>query len=152
MSDEHVSLFAGESNGQRTYEPVHVVVVRDGVRRVLFTPGMVYGIAAGDEIELTEGGEFKVLRRGQNLAVRVFSEEPIAQYLPRLQAEVQPLGGRIDGQVKHGAAFTIPVSAGFKSVEAIFVSFVNDHPSCIWEYGNVYDEQSKPLGWWAAEV
>ena len=57
-------------------------------------------------------------------------------------------GGRLDGQIKRGLAFTIPVSVGFKIVEALFKQFAEQHPACVWEFGNVYDEDGKPLGWW----
>jgi hypothetical protein len=152
MSDLHVNLFAGESHGQRVCEPVHVTQVRDGVYRVLFSPGLVYGLAAEDEIKLLEDGQFTVVSRGQNLAVRVYFEMPVADLTPVLTRQVELLGGRLDGQVRSGIAFTIPVVATFKAVEAIFNNFVAAHPGSEWEFGNVFDEQNRPLCWWPAGV
>ena len=152
MRDLHVDLFAGESHGQRVCEPVHVMEVCDGVYRVLFSPGLVYGLAADDQIELLEDGDFTVVSRGQNLAVRVYYETPVAEFVRVLTRDVELLGGRLDGQVQGGAAFTIPVTATFKAVEAIFNSFTAAHPGSEWEFGNVYDEQNRPLCWWPAGV
>ncbi len=152
MSDLHVPLIAGESRGRPVFEPVHVAQVHEGIYRVLFTPGLVYGIAADDEIELLGDGQFNVVRRGQNLAVRVLSEAHLTQLVSVLEKRVQLLGGRLDGQVERGLAFTIPVVAGFQAVEALFNLFISEHPGSIWEYGNVYDAQDQPLGWWPAGV
>ena len=148
MTWQHVHLLAGEHDGQPVYEPVHVTRIRDNVYRVLFTPGLVYGTAAGDEIEPLSDGRFNVVVRGQNLAVRVLSEALIEGASAHLERAVRALGGRLDGQVGHGLAFTVPVKAGFKAVEEVFERFVRAHPGSIWEYGNVYDEEDRPLGWW----
>lgn len=152
MDEIHVDLFAGEVLGQRTYEPVHVIRLHDSIYRVLYAPGVVYGIAAGDEIRLLAEGEFDVVHRAQNLAVRVYSSEPIEDWADGLVAEVQRLGGRLDGRIRHGFAFTIPVTVGFNAVETVFGSFVTEHPKCLWEFGNVYDEAGDPLGWWPTSV
>jgi len=150
LNEQHVLLVADENDGHPVDEPVHVVPVRGNVYRVLFTPGLVYDIAADDEIELLGDGRFKVVLRGQNLAVRVFSQLPIAEWSGLLEREVGSLCGRLDGQVEQGLAFTIPVRAGFKAVEAVFNRFIEAHPGCTWEYGNVYDEDDRPLGWWSS--
>ena len=118
--------------------------------RVIFSPGLVYGIAAEDEIEVWGEGEFKVTRRGGNLAVRVFSEQPIRGICDRLIERVSSeLGGRMDGEPKNVMAFTGPVSATFSAVEAVFEAFANRISSVVWEYWNVYDQEGNPLNWWA---
>ena len=148
MSEIHIDLFVGTRRGERAYEPVHVTHVRDDIYRVLYTPGLVYGIAAEDEIRLLADGEFDVVRRAGNLAVRVYSEGAIEGWAEGFIGEVQHLGGRLDGRIRRGLAFAIPASVGFASIEALFGRFVSEHPSCHWEYGNVYDAAGKPLEWW----
>jgi hypothetical protein len=147
----HIDLFAGESRGQRTYEPIHVTQVRDGVYRVLYSPGLVYGIAAGDEIRALPDGEFEVLQRGPNLAVRVFSDDPIRPLAAELISEVQRLGGHVDGGVHHGLAFTIPIATGFAAIETVFDCFVRSHTGSFWEFGNIFDSGGKLLNWWAVQ-
>jgi hypothetical protein len=64
---------------------------------------------------------------------------------------VAQLGGSQDGAIERGLAFTIPVSAGFAAVEAVFNAWVAEHAGWEWHYGNVYDPADgvTPLGWWA---
>lgn len=153
MADCHVTLIAGESNGAPMFEPVHVAPLGGNLYRVIFSPGLVYGVAAGDEIELEADGRFKIVRRGRNLAVRVLSEFPLSEYADQLAGVVSArLAGRLDGQITHGLAFTIPVSTGFSTVEEVFDGFVQEHPGTVWEYGNVYDDAGKPIGWWQSAV
>jgi len=40
------------------------------------------------------------------------------------------------------------VSVGFEALEAAMNAVAKLIPSSSWWYGNVYDEQGKPLGWW----
>jgi len=43
---------------------------------------------------------------------------------------------------------TVPVAAGFARVEAALDAAVRELPGSSWAYGNVYDPQDRPLGWW----
>jgi hypothetical protein len=147
----HVLLLVEYRNGHPFREPVHATPVRDGVFRLLHSPGFVLGIAAGDEFRLVgEDGVFDVTSRGGNLAVQVFSREPVAPLRAELTARVEALGGVLDGAIEHGLVFTIPVSAGFAAVEAMFNSWVAEHADWEWIYGNVYDPADgvTPLNWW----
>lgn len=151
-SEQHLLLLIEYQQGQPLKEPVHVEEVNRGVFRLLYTPGFVQGIAAGDEFRLIGGdGAFEVTRRGGNLAVQVFSSHPVAPLRDELAAQVSRLGGALDGAVEQGLAFTIPVSAGFAAVEAVFNTWVAEHPGWVWYFGNVYDPADgiTPLGWWA---
>jgi hypothetical protein len=129
-------------------EPVHVEM-HEGRLRVLFSPGLVYGVAAGDELEVTDGGSFKVLRRGGNVAVRVLCARGVSSFAHELQEKVSKLlGGRLDGRLRNGLVFTIPVTAGFKSIENVFEGLQERESDVLWEFGNVYDRDGSELGWW----
>ena len=135
------------------FEPVHVNPLGEKTYRVLFSPGLAYGIAADDEIQLLDDGQYEVTRRGRNLAVRVLSAKSLSEHAHALTDQVRErLGGRLDGQTSKGLAFTVPVSAGFQAVEALFEQFVANQTGVVWEYGNVYDENGKPIGWWHSEA
>ena len=151
MAEQHIELLVEVANGRRKREPVHVEPLGNSRYRVLFTPGLVYGIAAGDEIEmLDDEGAFRVVKRGGNLAVRVLSEQPLGERGDQLAAKVQQqLNGSLDGRIPRGLAFTIPVTTGFTAIEALFNQFVSENPAALWEYGNVYDDKDRPLNWWA---
>jgi hypothetical protein len=44
--------------------------------------------------------------------------------------------------------WTIPIAAGFKPIERVMAAAVARAPASDWWYGNVYDENGKPLLWW----
>jgi hypothetical protein len=151
MHAQHVSLCIESRDGKPRTEPVHVQPLPDGNYVLLHSPGFVQGIAAGDEFALTDAeGSFQVIRRSGNLAIQIFSKEAIVPLLPTLSALASRLGGVLDGNISQGAVLTVPVAAGFSTVEAELSAFVAQHPSCAWYYGNVYSPSDgiTPLFWW----
>lgn len=146
----HVHLRVGKSrDGKPAFEPIHAHPLGGRRYRVLFTPGLAYGIAADDEIELADDGTYAVVSRGKNIAVRVFSDEPLQDLEASLTIQVQVhLSGRLDGRRPHGLAYTVPLSAGFGPLEDVFTIFTQAHAGTLWEYGNVYGEDGLPLNWW----
>jgi hypothetical protein len=120
------------------------------------SPGMVEGIAAGDEIEIAPGEQlgYRVLKRGGNLCVWFYFPRPVDETHPdvfELSTSVEALGGWLDGGYARMVVFTIPVSVGFAAVEAVLDAAVARHPESTWLYGNVYDpaDGKTPLGWWS---
>jgi hypothetical protein len=149
--EHHLLLLIEYRRGQPLKEPVHVDQLGGGAYRLLYTPGLVQGIAAGDEFRLIGAdGAFEVTRRGGNLAVQVFSQQPVAPLQAELTKRVARLGGRLDGAIECGLAFTVPVSVGFPAVESVFNTWAAEHPGWEWYFGNVYDpaDETKPLDWW----
>ncbi len=135
------------------HEPVHVESLGQNRFKLLFTPGLAYGIAADDVLEVADDGSYEVVIRGRNVAVRVFTEQAIAEIENELTAKVQAeLGGRLDGKVLRGLAYTVPIETGFHSIEALFTDFMARTPDALWEYGNVYAENRAPLDWWLSEA
>jgi hypothetical protein len=148
MPDSHIHLHV---HGGKGLEPVHAERIGEGRYRLLSSPGFVLGVAAGDEIELLgTDGHFRVLRHGGNVAVQLFSREPVKAYRESVAAQVvQRLNGALDGGIDRGLVFTIPVETGFEKIEAFFDSLVREIPGTEWMYGNVYDpETGAPLNWW----
>lgn len=151
----HLHLrFGTLADGSPRLEPVHAEPLGGPRFRLANSPGWTYGVAAGDEVERTDDhGGFRVIRRGGNVAVRLFSTEALRRdRIEALEAEVRErLGGWVDGGLDDRArVFTIPATTGFRAIEALFDPFVRD--ACIaigaveWEYGNVHDETGAPLG------
>ncbi len=150
MSDmEHVGLFVEGSDGR---EATEVRRLADGLLEILYTPGFVEGIAAGDLIRVTDPdtGAFEVVRRGGNLGVKLFSEGPIQPVLDWLGPSLLALQARLDGQIERGAVLTIPASIGLPAVDAAMDAVATAFPGLVWYYGNVYDAAGEPLGWWLA--
>jgi hypothetical protein len=145
----HIHLRVGEStDGAPAFEPVHLCSLGGSRYRVEFTPGLAYDIAAGDEVEVAGDGSYSVVARAGNIAVRVFSTLSLHDNEPELTAQVEDLGGRLDGRIDRGLAYTIPFRAGFPVLESVFDSFTLKYPTSQWEYGNIYAEDGSPLNWW----
>lgn len=145
MREVHVELAI---RGSEEFEPVHTERIGSNLFRVLYSPGLVYGVAAGDEIELLPDKTFRVVHHGFNLAVRVLSPNGVAEFTSDLTEKVEWLGGTLDGRVENGLSFTIPLSAGFGAIERVFGEAVRTYAGLLWEYGNVYDSEGNEMGWW----
>jgi hypothetical protein len=137
------------SSGEAAFEAIHVDDLGARRYKVLHSPGLAYGIAADDEIEVEPDGTFMVLKRGGNVAVRVYwpdSHRPPS--CPLVSTVQHELGGRLDGRKDHGLAFTVPATSGFSNMERVFDEYITSDPEATWEYGNVYDENGNSLNWW----
>lgn len=143
-----------DESGQRSIEEELPAEPLGGDRfRLLASPGLVEGVAAGDEVELapTDPTGYRVLRRGRNLCLWVYVPEPPPEQTDaRLSRAAKMVGGYLDGGNTGLRILTIPVSAGFQRIEAEVEAAVAELPGSSWAYGNVYDRQNgdRPLGWW----
>lgn len=147
----HLLLLIDYRQGQPLKEPVHVQHLEGDMYRVLYSPGLVQGVAGGDDIcMLNDDGKFEVVRRGGNLAIQVFSNDPVESLRDELAQQVAKLDGVLDGAIEHGLVFTVPVAEGFPAIESVFNAWVDQHPGWEWYYGNVYDPNDgvTPLNWW----
>jgi hypothetical protein len=144
-----------DSAGQRMIEELIPAEALGRSRyRLLASPGLVEGVAAGDEIELApeEPAGFRVLRRGGQLCIWVYvPEPPPSRTESRLTQAARALGGYLDGGQTRLRILTVPVTAGFPAVEAELDAAVTELGDSTWAYGNVYHsgDASRPLGWWA---
>jgi hypothetical protein len=123
-TSRHVHLLIEYRDDKPAVEPIHAAELSDSRYRLLYSPGFVQGIAAGDEFRLLdEHGAFEVTRRAGNLAVQVFSSESVAPVVEELTRSVFCLGGVLDGLIERTTVFTIPVAAGFPASDGL------DHPA-----------------------
>jgi hypothetical protein len=149
--DGHRHVVVSVGAGEDMTEELAVEDLGDGRYRLLLPPALTYGLAAGDVFEIdAEMLRPNVVRRSGNLTVWLYAAEAVAE-ARGLAAEVEALGGVLDGSVPGDRIFifTLPVAASFPAVDAVFEGFVEHHPSAEWRYGNVYaDDGVTPLGWW----
>lgn len=151
-----IRLPALDQSGQRSVEEALPAEPLGGDRyRLLASPGLVEGIAAGDELELApnERAGFRVLQRGGQLCIWVYvTEPPPAEADARLARAAAAIGGYLDGGNTRLRILTVPVGAGFARVAAELDAAVADLGDSTWAYGNVYDSRNgdRPLGWWDA--
>lgn len=147
-----LGLFAGTSSrGAPVREDVLVEPVGGGRYRVLRSPGLIEGIAAGDTIELRPPDRFDVVARGGNLCVLVCAPAALALLEARLTGALAGLGGVLDGQTVGQLVYTVPVRPGFPTIEAALRRCVDGVPGAAWYFGNVYDpaDGTTPLNWWS---
>ncbi len=102
-------------------EVLEVERLGDGGFRLLQSPAFVWGIAAADK-----------------------GAAPIR----RLIGDVASMRGVLDGGPERMLVFTIPVKAGFARIESAFNRLQKSLEGAGWWYGNVYDRNDRPLGWW----
>jgi hypothetical protein len=148
----HIELFV-EGAPLGATQPVEVEWIASDEYRVVVSPGLVEGIAAGDIIRLLDrvSGRFEVIRRGGNLSVKFAFDAASAEAASTVDVvtrELEACGGRLDGRIRSAAVWTVPVQAGFATIERVMASAVARVERSGWWYGNVYDEQDVPLGWW----
>ncbi|MEM8610320.1 MAG: DUF4265 domain-containing protein [Myxococcota bacterium] len=151
-SPSHLLLFVHErDDGTPQQEPVHVEQLEGSLVRLLYSPGWVDGVAAGDILRLLDdNGRFEVVERSGNVAVVVFSEYAIAPHLDAIAQDVTRLGGRIDGGLERSLVATIPISATLETIERVFDRWVAEQPDLVWWYNNIYDPEDpdRTLDWW----
>ena len=145
-----------DQSGQRTFDEILPAEPLGGERfRLLASPGLVEGVAAGDELELAPADVtgYRILRRGGQLCIWVYVPEPPSEQTDmRLSRAAATLGGYLDGGNTGLRILTIPVTAGFACVETELAAVVAELRGSTWAYGNVYDPRNgdRPLGWWEA--
>lgn len=150
--EQHVDLLIEYREGKPAKEPVHAVDLGNGRFRLLYSPGFVLGIAAGDEFRLLDhDGNFEVVHRSGNIAVQVYSRDFVDPAVQEITRRVAEIGGVLDGKIEKGMVFTLPIKASFAAIEETFNSVVKDYPQMEWFHGNVYDPADgvTPLNWWA---
>jgi hypothetical protein len=138
-------------SGPPPTESLLVAPARTGSLRVLVSPGMLEGLAAGDIIELDASREegFRVAARGGNVSVQFFAGHDDPVFRRALTERACQLGGRLDTHRTRLWVFTIPVRGDVTPITSLFDGMVGRLPSSTWMYGNVFARGSnEPLNWW----
>ena len=148
--EDHVRLLAGaNSSGAPVYELIPAAMVEPEVYDVIGIPGLVCGCAAGDRIRIAQDGRFEVLRRGGNLCLVLVPRTPRRDgAIAALRSAFGRLGGVVEMPTNgRFIVVTVPATAGFAAVEDAMETWASDNDSD-WYFGNVYDEDDRPLNWW----
>jgi len=122
----------------------------DGDRlRLVFTPGFVQGVAAGDVVTYDESSHtISLVERGGNVAVQFFYRDVPDFVLTHIAEQVSLVaGGTVDGELDGLRVFTFPATVGLRSIEDFMNSFVEAY-RIEWTFANVFDENGQPLNWW----
>ncbi|MCW5803012.1 MAG: DUF4265 domain-containing protein [Deltaproteobacteria bacterium] len=138
------------ADGVRVFEEVLVEETEGGEYVLLRSPGLTPGMAAGDQFLLNPDQTTRVTHRGRNVCVQIFAAARIDLIETDFAPEFARLGGRLDGKAPKELVYTIPVTAGFRSIEHVLENMLTRYPDAEWYYGNVYDPEDgeTPLNWW----
>jgi hypothetical protein len=145
-----IELIAGRHpNGQPVIERLPAVPV--GERNqfwLLQSPLFVPGIARGDCIELLQNtpGGFRMRMRSGQLCIRVLARDGVERIADELTPAVERLGGKLDIATPRALVYSIHAAVGFTDIEKVLGEIVP--ADARWSYGNVYDDNGEPLGWW----
>ncbi|KLK92663.1 hypothetical protein AA309_13350 [Microvirga vignae] len=148
---ERLQLLAGQrSNGTSVHEEVLAESQANGWYRLLKSPGLVQGLAAGDVFEAIPDGQFKIIERSGNVCVQIFSRGDLNALEQHITGNLGQLGGYLDGKSHMQLVYTVSVAGGFEAIEAAFREMTALFPDAEWYYGNVYDPTDgvTPLKWW----
>jgi hypothetical protein len=146
-----VNVVAGHSDmGKPTYEELHVEQHGPSRYRLLQSPGLTIGLAAGDIFTLNSKGMFELVERAGNVCIQIYSERPLEDAERFATQEFSKIGGWLDGRAPKVLVYTVSVDAGFLAIERVLVDIKSRFPTCDWYYGNVYDPADgvTPLNWW----
>jgi hypothetical protein len=146
-----INLVAGYgSTGRPAYEEVHVEPCGPATYRLLQSPGLTGGVAAGDVIVVDANGLFKVVERAGNVCIQIYSRDGLPEAEQFATPEFAKIGGRLDGRAPKVLVYTVSVDAGFPAIERVLADIKSRFPSLEWYYGNVYDPADgvTPLNWW----
>jgi hypothetical protein len=140
--------------GSQAVEQVPVEELGPNHFRLLHSPGMVEGLAAGDEIEIARDEElgFRVIRRSGKVCAWFYMDVRERQLLENhpIRQDVEELGGRLDGGAPGLLVFTFPPPVNLARIEEVLSGWVTKIPGSSWMFGNVYDPRDgkTPLNWW----
>ena len=145
-----IELLAGRTGeGKAIVERLPVSIEPNDTCRLLRSPAFAAGAARDDVLTINRAtGQYEVVSRAGNLAVRVYGPLARAKWVDALTAELEKLGGQLDEQSPRLRVYSIHVSCGFDAIEALMESHVT--APATWQYGNVYslDDGVTPLNWW----
>lgn len=136
-----------------SFEAVPAKRISKGVYRLLASPGFAPDVAAEDVVQVTRDGELRIIRRGGNVCIQVFFKECSNEIFESVNSSVLQLGGYLDGGMEQESGalliLTVPIGAGFPSIELAMQEIAElPHFDC-WMYGNVYESDGvTPLNWW----
>ena len=148
-------LAALKESGQPVFEEVPVEVLGPNRYRLLASPGILDGLAAGDTFTVDPQSHlYRVHEHGGNLCVQVWY--PGLDLAGRVDAELVPamtkMGGTLDGREQELSSFTVPLTAGMPAIERLFNDWVDHADGATWSFGNAYEEDGVTQLAWLAEA
>lgn len=157
MTHEHVRIAVTDTVTPGV-EHVPARKVGDNEWQLIRSPLYAKDVARGDVIRVLDRdtGAFEIAERAGNICVQFYLSEHDADDAEKTEmvakaiaSDLASIRGQVDGQTRGLIAFSIPVEAGFPSIERVFEAARLQYPGAQWQFSNVYDsETGQPLAWW----
>jgi hypothetical protein len=150
---EILHIYAGTAaDGRSVVEALPVRKIDGSLYELLASPGLATNMAKGDVIRWKSAEvPVEIVERGGNVCIQVHAAVllPDSQRKQIEQAFLTTLPGSVDGQTHRNMVFTVPVQAGFPTIESFFAEVAEQYPHVGWYYANVYGQDGvTPLNWW----
>ncbi|MET3118846.1 hypothetical protein AAKU64_003081 [Undibacterium sp. GrIS 1.8] len=149
-----IHVYAGESNNLPVFEELPAYNLGGNIYELLSSPGLALNLAKSDVVEIVDTKQpVKVLKRGGNFCIQIYSDNISDQDLSHLEKDVaHVLSGTVDGVYMGNLSLTVPSSAGIENINVFFDSFTKK-TGVQWYFGNVYEnfediQDETLLNWW----
>ena len=119
-------------------------------------PAFTYGYGLGDEIEVINesAGQVSLVKRANNIVIRLFKRgslniDIVDDFVNEIESKggVYEIGTNAKSENESSLLLvSFPLTYGFRNIEKDMKVFNSDDYN--WEYGNIYDENGDPIGWW----
>jgi hypothetical protein len=123
-------LVRGKQLDGETCEEV-VVEARGDRYRLMNSPGLALGTAAGDVLAIDADGRFEVVERGRNVCIQLFVTQNIEGVEALATPEIEQLGGRLGRSAKE-LVYTVSIDRGFPAIEACLKRIESRFPEARW--------------------
>lgn len=129
-------------------EHVRAEPICNGLFRLLLTPGLVSGFAAGDLVGYNaDARSLTLVDRGGNVGVQFFHPRLQGHVLAHVEEQVKSVGGTVDGRLDRLLVFTFPVAVRVSNIQTFLQAYETTF-GVEWEFANLFDADGEPLPWW----
>jgi hypothetical protein len=149
-----IKVFVATRNDSPIFEELPAYQLSDNAYELLASPGLALNLAKGDIVEIIDREKpARVLKRGGNFCINIYTDEASEAILADLGLEVQQqLHGTLDGRFSGSLALSVPASVGIHKINEFFDAF-RQKTGWEWYFSNIYANFADPedetlLDWW----
>jgi len=124
-NQSEIEIYAGPSSTGPVFEKIHARKVDEDTYELLSSPGLALNLAMGDIVSIkNKETAAKVLKRGGNFCIQIYSDHMPQVYVTELDREVRAeLDGMLDGRYMGNLSLSIPSKNRIDKVNQFFDRF-----------------------------
>ncbi len=138
-ADTHIRLLAGhDGTGRPVFEVLPARVLGEHSFELSRSPGLVLGCAAGDVLQVADGGTFEVIKSGANVCIQAYRGGPFSpEALAALEAGLTALNGTVEAPAdRRFIVGTVAREVGFPAIERVMNDWAAGVDNTEWWFGN----------------